>query len=196
MADSIDMHTSILELHKKLRKEMKEKWDRILPFEELLFDRWEKAEFVGTGEGTNIYHMCYIYGDVKIGKNTWVGPFTILDGTGGLKIGDYCSISAGVQIYTHDTVKWALSGGKCEYEYAPVEIGNYCFIGAGTIILKGVKIGNHCVVAAHSLVNRNFEDYSIIAGVPAKKIGEVEIMEGKVELKYFKKTQKEDFLSD
>jgi len=182
-----EIYEVIKKLHYKLRRDMKEKWDRVIPFEELLFDRWEKAEFVNAGEGTSIYHMCYIYGDVEIGKNTWIGPFTLLDGTGGLKIGDYCSISAGVQIYTHDTVKWALSGGKHKYEYAPVKIGNCCFIGAGTIILKGVRIGNHCLVAANSLVNKSFGDNSIIAGVPAKKIGEVEVKDGEVILKYYSK---------
>lgn len=186
MYDLESLKSAMIELYKMLREGMKKKWDRVLPIHELLFDRWELAKFVNAGERTSIYHMCYIYGDVKIGRNTWIGPFTILDGTGGLEIGDYCSISAGVQIYTHDTVKWALSGGKCKYEYAPVKIGNCCFIGAGSIILKGVKLGNHCLVAAGSIVNRSFEDYSIIAGVPARKIGEVVIDGDKVILKYFK----------
>ena len=48
---------------------------------------------------------------VTVGAGTWIGPNTLLDGTGGLSIGASCSISAGVQIYTHDSVMWALSGG-------------------------------------------------------------------------------------
>ena len=54
-----------------------------------------------------------VIGDVKVGSHTWIGPNVILDGSGGgLEIGDYCSIDAGAQIYTHDTVMWAISGGQ------------------------------------------------------------------------------------
>uniref|UniRef100_A0A7C2P0R8 Acyltransferase n=1 Tax=candidate division WOR-3 bacterium TaxID=2052148 RepID=A0A7C2P0R8_UNCW3 len=167
---------------------MKQKWKRDLPLEELLFDRWERAKQLGFGEGTSIYHNSYVYGDVKVGKYTWIGPFTILDGTGGLEIGDYCNISAGVQIYTHDTVKWALSGGKAEYERMPVKIGNCCYIGPLSVITKGVEIGDNSLIGAFSLVNKNIPRNSIALGIPAKVVGKVEISEeGDVKLIYFKK---------
>ena len=98
-------------LYEQLRADMRERWRRDLPLEELLFDRWERARSLGFGEGSSIYHSSYVYGDVRVGSDTWIGPFTLLDGTGGLTIGDNCSISTGVQIYSHDTVKWAVSGG-------------------------------------------------------------------------------------
>ena len=50
-----------------------------------------------------------IIGDVKVGKNTWIGPNVVLDGAAGLVIGEYVSISAGVQIYTLNTVDWSTS---------------------------------------------------------------------------------------
>ena len=156
-------------LYDKLRKEMREKWNRDLPLEELLFDRWERAATLGFGEGSSIYHNSYVYGEVKVGKNTWIGPFTILDGTGGIEIGSYCSISAGVQIYTHDTVDWALSGGKSSYQYAPVRIGNRCYIGPNTVISKGVKIGDGTVVGANSVVLVDIDAGSRVWGCPAKK---------------------------
>jgi acetyltransferase-like isoleucine patch superfamily enzyme len=141
-----------------------------LPISELITNRWEKAIFLGFGEKSSIYDSSYVFGHVKVGKNTWIGPLTVLDGTGGLTIGDNCSISAGVQIYTHDTVKWAISGGDAPYEYAPTQIGNNCYIGPNTIISKGVKLGNSCIVGANSFVNRSFDDNSKIAGTPAKLI--------------------------
>lgn len=161
---------ALKKLYESLREEMRSKWDRDLPLEELLFDRWERAATLGFGKGTSIYHNSYVYGDVAVGKNTWIGPFTILDGTGGLKIGSYCSISAGVQIYTHDTVQWAITGGKSAYSRAPVRIGNRCYIGPNAVISKGVKIGAGSIVGANSVVLSDVPARSAVAGSPAKPI--------------------------
>jgi acetyltransferase-like isoleucine patch superfamily enzyme len=144
--------------------------DRSLPFADLMFDRWERAKLAGFGEGTSVYDSCCIFGKVKVGINTWVGPFTVLDGSGGLEIGNNCSISAGVQIYSHDSVSWAISGGKEKYEYASTSIGNNCYIGPNTIITKGVTLHNNTIVGANSLVKNSFPQGSKIAGSPAKLI--------------------------
>lgn len=133
-------------------------------------DRWERAKYLGFGLNTSIYDSSLVLGKVKIGSNTWVGPFTVLDGSGGLKIGSNCSISSGVQIYSHDSVNWAISGGKSPYEYESTEIGNNCYIGPNTIITKGVKLGDGCIVGANSFVNKSFDRNSKIAGSPARLI--------------------------
>lgn len=167
----------VREMHMLLQAEMRSCWQRDLPLDELLFDRWERARSLKFGDGSSIYHNSYIYGDIKVGKNTWIGPYTLLDGTGGLTIGDYCSISAGVHIYTHDTVKWAVSGGKVGYEYAPVKIGNCCFIGPQTVIAKGVTIGDHCIIGACSFVNRDIPSFTIAFGIPCRSVGQVHVDE-------------------
>lgn len=180
-----ELEKKLKELHAFLRKELMKKWKRSLPFEEELFDRWERAKYLKFGEGTSIYQLSYVYGDVKVGKNTWIGPLTILDGSGGLEIGDNCSISIGVQIYSHDTVKWVLSSGKHKYEYGKTKIGNCCCICPNSVIKKGVTIGGHSVIATGSFVNKDIPPYSIVAGVPAKVIGKVKVYKnGKVELVY------------
>jgi acetyltransferase-like isoleucine patch superfamily enzyme len=150
-----------------LRFLKKKNFNRILPLNELINDRWEKASFAGFGEGASIYDTSYIFGDVIVGKDTWVGPFTLLDGSGGLKIGSNCSISAGVQIYTHDTVQWAISGGVKQYEYDKVLIEDNCYIGPNTIIVKGVYLRKGTIVGANSYVNKSFPENSKIAGNPA-----------------------------
>jgi len=158
-----------------------------LPINELLSDRWEKAKYVGAGEGTSIYDTCVLIGDVNIGENTWVGPFTLLDGSGGgLAIGNHCCISTGVQIYTHDTVMRTLSGGIKPIATKPTTIGDNCYIAPQSIISMGVSLGNHCVVAANSFVNKSFPDNCVIAGTPAKKIGEVIFEGGEVFIRYDK----------
>jgi acetyltransferase-like isoleucine patch superfamily enzyme len=146
------------------------KYSRVLPLNELLTDRWEKAKFLKFGKGTSVYDSSVVIGDVKVGENTWIGPFTVLDGSGGLLIGSYCSISTGVQIYSHDSVKWAVSGGKEPYEYAATKIGNNCYVGPNTIIAKGVEIGDSCIIGANSFVNKSFSKGMKIGGNPAKQI--------------------------
>jgi acetyltransferase-like isoleucine patch superfamily enzyme len=160
-----------------LQKYKRRQYGRVVSLGDLFIDREEKANILGFGEGSTIYDSSLVIGDVKVGKNTWVGPCTVLDGSGGLTVGDYCTISAGVQIYTHDTVKWTLSGGRAEYEHAPVTIGSCCYVGPSSIISRGVRIGNHCIVGANSFINTDLEDYSVAAGTPCRKIGEVKIDE-------------------
>ena len=183
-----NLHDELKILHKRLRQDTKNKWDRVLPFEELLFDRWEKAKFLKAKKGSSVYANCYIYGKVSIGKNTWIGPYTLLDGSGGkITIGDYCSISSGVQIYTHHTVEWALTRGKASYEKKSVSIGDCCYFGPYAIITMGSKIGKCCVIGANTLVNSKIPDYSIVYGTPGRIVGKVKIKGKKVSLEYFKK---------
>ncbi|HET9010008.1 MAG TPA: hypothetical protein VFN17_07800, partial [Nitrosarchaeum sp.] len=76
-------YSNLISVYKKQRNEIKKKWDRVLPFNELISDRWEKAQFLNGLSGSSIYDNSYIFGMVSIGKNTWIGPYTILDGSGG-----------------------------------------------------------------------------------------------------------------
>jgi acetyltransferase-like isoleucine patch superfamily enzyme len=166
-----------------LLKYKKNKYNRVVPLGDLFIDRAEKAKYLGFGEGTTIYDSSLVIGDVKVGKNTWIGPFTILDGSGGLEIGDNCNIASGAQIYSHETVSWVLSKGRMEYSRAKTIIGDCCYIGPNTVVSMGIKIGNRCLIGANSLVTSDLDDYSIAAGSPCKLIGKVKIDErGAVEL--------------
>lgn len=148
--------------------QVRERWNRSLPFGDYIVDRWQKARELGFGEGSSIYDSALVFGDVRVGRNTWIGPFTVLDGSGSLEIGDNCSISAGVQIYTHDTVKWATSGGLEQSQRAPVVIGSRCYIGPNTIVSKGITIGDGCVIGANSLVNRDIPTGMKAWGTPTR----------------------------
>ncbi|MFL5482620.1 MAG: acyltransferase [Gemmatimonadaceae bacterium] len=170
--------------HWQRQRELREDWNRSLPFGDGIVDRWERARFLGFGDGTSIYDSCVIIGDVTVGRQTWIGPFTVLDGSGGLVIGSFCSISAGVQIYSHDSVKWAVSSGQAEYERAPVSIGDSTYLGPMTIVGKGIRIGRHCVIGANSIVNKNIDDYSIAYGSTCRVVGRVEVKDGHVDLIY------------
>ena len=154
-----------------LSRYKKMKYNRSVSLGDLFIDRSEKAKFLGFGEGTTVYDNVLVLGDVKVGKNTWIGPNVILDGSGGLEIGNYCSISAGVHIYTHDTVRWALTGGSESYEHDRTVIGDNCYIGPNVVIQKGVAVGNGSIIGANSLVNSDIPAGSKAFGNPARVVG-------------------------
>ena len=106
---------------------------------------------------------------IRIGKNTHINQSCFLDGRGELIIGDNVSISHYVKICSggHN-----LKSPDFEGEHGTIEIGDYCWIGIGAIVLKGVKIGKGAVIAAGSVVSKNVGEYEIVGGIPAKKIGE------------------------
>jgi acetyltransferase-like isoleucine patch superfamily enzyme len=167
--DSI-LFSRLRKLFKVLMREKRKKHDRVLSLPDYLLDRWEKAEFAGFGEGSSVYDSCLVLGDVRVGKDSWIGPYTILDGSGGgLTIGDGCSVSAGVHIYTHDTVGRVIDGDKISL--APVAIGNHVYIGPNAVIAKGVTIGDYVVIGANSLVNRDIPTGVKAFGTPARIIG-------------------------
>ncbi|RDH43202.1 acyltransferase [Zooshikella ganghwensis] len=165
--EKIELLEKILSIYQQLHKNKLNKFNRSLPLAELLVDRWERASLLGFGEGTSIYDSVIVIGEVVVGESTWIGPNVLLDGSGSLEIGSNCSVSAQVQIYSHNSVMWAISGGKEPYEYAKTKIGNNCYIGPNVVIEKGITIGNGCIIGANSFVNSSFPDNSKIAGSPA-----------------------------
>ena len=171
----VELADALHRLHADQNGELERQFDRNLPFADGLFDRWERAAHLGFGEGASIYDSALVFGDVKVGSNTWVGPYTLLDGSGGgLAIGRWCSISASVQIYTHDTVHRMLSGGILQRRTGAVSIGDQSYIGSQSIIAAGTRIGSQCVIAANSYVNRSVPDRTVIGGSPARRVGRVE----------------------
>lgn len=93
-----------------------------------------------------------------------------------IKIGDDVQITSGVTILTHGYDWSVLKGlyGEVSGSCGEVVIGNNCFIGMHTTILKGVHIGDNCIIGANSLVNKDIPDGVVVAGNPAKLIMTVE----------------------
>ena len=142
---------------------------RFLSFGDYIFDRWERAQKLGFGEGSSVYDNVLVIGDVKVGKNCWIGPNTILDGSGGLVIGDNCAISSGVHIYSHSSVGRIVVNEATEKK--EVVIGSNTYIGPNSIIAMGTIIGNNCAVGALSFVNGlHIPNNSKCYGIPAKLI--------------------------
>lgn len=147
----------------------KQQFGRRVSLGDLLTERSDNAAAYGFGEGTTMYDNVLVLGDVTVGRHTWIGPGCILDGSGGgLEIGDWCSISAGAQIYTHHTVNRSISLGELPVDYAPTKIGHGVYIGPNTVIQMGVTIGDRAIIGANSLVNRDIPAGAKAFGSPAR----------------------------
>ena len=140
---------------------------------DLVTDRAENAIEYGFGKGTTCYDSAIIVGDVSVGENCWIGPHCILDGTGGLSIGSWVTVSMGVIIASHSTVGHMLSGGSVPMEKRRTAIGDRVVVGPGAFVGMGVRIGERCVIAPHAVVTRNVPALSIVQGDPAKVIGKI-----------------------
>lgn len=110
-----------------------------------------------------------------IGNRTVVGYKTLISVQQSVRIGDDCMIAEGCMIFDNDGHplspyrRLRKEAIRCD-EVKPVVIENNVWIGARSIILKGVRIGEGAVVGAQSLVVRDVPAYSIVRGAPAKTI--------------------------
>ena len=117
-------------------------------------------------------YLTHTYG-ISFGKNCSINSGAILDGRGGITIGDYVMIGPQVYIassshvYKDISVPMTLRG----HYMKPVVIKNDVWIGANATILGGVTIGNGVIISSGAVVTKDVPDYYIVGGVPAKKIG-------------------------
>lgn len=89
-----------------------------------------------------------------------------------VSIGDDTTVSIDVLFVTHDGTGWLHRDERGRrYRYAPVVIGERCFVGARATIMPGVHVGADSIVAAGAVVTRSVPEGSVVAGVPAKVVG-------------------------
>lgn len=130
-----------------------------------------------TGLAHNGYNpLAWIIGEPVIGEGTWIGAFTLIDGSGGLSIGRGCDVSSGAHIYTHSSVKRCVSGRSFDHiERASVVIGDRVFIGANAVVNMGVTIGDESVIGAGAVVTKDVPARTVVAGVPARRVAIVQL---------------------
>lgn len=122
---------------------------------------------IGRGSAIHMGAVFYNAKNISIGKDSIVGENAVLDGRDKLTIGDHVDIASEVMIYNaeHDVHDEDFKATR-----APVEIGDYVFVGPRVIILPGVTIGRGAVVAAGAVVTKDVEEGMIVGGVPARVI--------------------------
>ncbi len=129
-------------------------------------------------EGQNaIPEGCSFSGNIHLGYRTTLGRNNLI--AGDVRIGKYCQLGMNVAIhatnhpisflttYINSRLFDGLSNLKSQHN---IVIGNDVWVGHAAIILEGTSIGNGAIIAAGSVVTKDVEPYTIVAGVPAKEI--------------------------
>ena len=131
---------------------------------------------------TRVSNTTYIGNPEKfnVADNVFIGHFNFIDASNHIKIGEGCQITNYVSILTHSShisirlygKQYTADDNHVAYQKGSVEINEYCFIGPHSVIMPGTKIGKGSIVSAFSYVKGEFPEFSIIAGNPAKVVGD------------------------
>ncbi len=111
-------------------------------------------------------------GKISVGRRSTIPNWSVLDGRGGLDIGDDCMLGFENVILTsiHRSDSTAVPMRDQGMYSSPVRIGNDVWTGCRVVILPGVTIGDHAIVGAGSVVTSDVPPWAIVGGVPAKFI--------------------------
>ena len=116
----------------------------------------------------NPFHpLAWIHGDPVIGKDVYIGGFSMVNATeGSITIGDGCDIASFVVINVADSHEQCL-GMAAEIRRRPIVIEDHVFIGSHSVVKGGAHIGNHSVVGAGTIVEGvRIPPYSLVVGNP------------------------------
>jgi acetyltransferase-like isoleucine patch superfamily enzyme len=116
-------------------------------------------------------YFTHSYG-ISIGKNFSINSGCVIDGRGGIVIGDNVMIGPNTVIvsssHQYNNIDKPMT--YLDHVFSPVIIENDVWIGANVFIKGGVRIKSHSIIAAGSVVLNDIEEYSIVGGIPAKFI--------------------------
>jgi maltose O-acetyltransferase len=125
---------------------------------------------IGLGRGSSIHMGCFVTGRrIVVGERSVVNRECYLDGRVGLEIGNRVSVAPQSYLLslTHDpqSPQFATVGAK-------TVVSDYVWVGVRAVVMPGVRLGKGCVVGAGAVVTQDVDEYCIVAGIPARKIGE------------------------
>lgn len=117
---------------------------------------------------------------LDIGDHVYIGPYNLIDGSGGLSIGEGVQITSHCVLLTHSSHQALRIAGRRyfgqpnppTFRRASTSIGAYSFIGAHSVVMAGSRIGRGVLVRAFSYVSGEVPDFAIVAGQPAVVVGD------------------------
>jgi acetyltransferase-like isoleucine patch superfamily enzyme len=135
---------------------------------------------ISIGDNTRIDDFCVISGNVSLGKNVHIAPFTLIaGGEKGIEMGDFSGCAYNVQIFSQsdDYSGRTLTNPTIPSKYKRetkkrVTIGKHVIIGASSIVFPGVDVAEGCSIGAMTLVNKSTTSWGIYVGNPATRIKE------------------------
>ncbi|MFG6447171.1 acyltransferase [Roseateles sp. BYS180W] len=119
---------------------------------------------------------------LRLADHVFIGQFNFLDAQGGLTLHEGVQITNFVSVLTHSSHRSVRLLGRHYVQHpqplpgyvsAPVEIGAYSFIGPHSLIEPGARLGRGVVVCAYAQVRGEVPDFAIVAGQPARVVGDV-----------------------
>jgi UDP-2-acetamido-3-amino-2,3-dideoxy-glucuronate N-acetyltransferase len=127
------------------------------------------------GEGSTIAAFVEIRKQVRLGRNVKVQAFVFIPEGVTIEDGAFLGPHA---CFTNDHYPRAVKDdgalmGPADWEVIPTLVRTGASIGANATILCGTTIGKHSMVAAGAVVTRDVPDHALVAGVPARKVGDV-----------------------
>jgi len=117
---------------------------------------------------------------LDLADHVYIGPFNLVDASGGLHIGEGCQITTHCALLTHSSHQALRLAGQRYWGAAeppgfvrrPTAIGRYTFIGPHSVVAPGSRIGRGVIVRAYSYVDGDVADFAIVAGQPAVVVGD------------------------
>lgn len=117
---------------------------------------------------------------LELEDNVFIGHYNFIEATHHVSIREGCQITNFISILTHSSHQSIRLYGReyrnfsdlIGYVTGSVEIGAYSFVGPHSVIMPGTRIGKGSLVAAYSYVFGEFPDFAVIAGNPAKVVGD------------------------
>ena len=111
-------------------------------------------------------------GKIELGYNTFINDKTYIVSKERIYIGEDCLIGPGVCIYDHDHIYSDKNVAICKqgFKSQSIYIENDVWIGANSVITKGVRIGKHSIIGANSVITKDVQPYSLVGCNPAKLI--------------------------
>lgn len=142
----------------------------------ITFDMWFRQKVIGMNCGPYwpVHPSSCVVGwrNILAGVETSPGymPGCYIQAIGRIIIGDYTQIGPSVGLISANHIAEDLSA----HEQGSIQIGRYCWIGFGAVILPGVTLGDFTTVGANAVVTKSFsQGYCVIAGNPATVIREL-----------------------
>ena len=118
---------------------------------------------IGRIDAAKRFHFAAVNGGtIEFGNGVFFNRNCTVVARESIKIGNQCSFGPNVCIYDHDHAFGKARENGEQFRSAPVEIGNNCWVGANTVILRGTKIGDGCVIGAGCVVKGDIPADSLV----------------------------------